>query len=248
MAITQDITAGLEDYAGGAATQNLGAAGKNQELADLINTVNATAQQKLNDAQLGATGVAARNQQLENINRSAQGYLGEDYVRQMQNRYAGEAGNSGMGVDSSNWNAALERTLGLETKKIQDESITQLGDWAKTNPAAKLYGMESGNIGASDYASALNAQRTNERLQEEYGQTLALDYQKLAEQKRASEATLEEEIRQANLTKYTTTIGPEWDRKVTTGNKSARNTPYWGNTWGNTPNGLYPITRLNNIV
>jgi hypothetical protein len=225
------ITAGLEDYAGGAAAQNLGAAGKNQELAALINTVNQAAQQKLNDAQLGATGVAARDQQLQNILRSSQGNLGEDYVRQQQNRYAGEAGNSGMGVDSSNWNAALERTLGLETKKIQDNAVTQLGDWTKNNPAAKLYGMESGNIGAADYATAVNRSK-------EQGQNLALDYAKLAEQKRAA-------IEAARLAD----IGHQIKNREIVSTWNPGQDPYSTKSkWGNTPNGLYQTTRLNSVV
>ena len=224
-------------YTGGAASENLAAAPKNQELAALINTVNASAQTKLNEARLGSAGVTAQNQMLENINRSAQGYLGEDYVRQQQNKYAGEAGNSGMGVDSSNWNAALERTLGLETKKVQDDSINQYATLLANNPAAKLYGMESGNISPADYASAQNQRYATNLKQQEFAQSLALDYAKLAEsnrasvaaleeQNRASEAALAEQIRQANLTKTTTQTGPESSRTVVSGSAAPEST--WG--------------------
>jgi hypothetical protein len=82
--------------------------------------------------------------------------------------------------------------------------------------------MESGNIGAADYATAVNRSK-------EQGQNLELDYAKLAEQKRAS-------MEAARISDIAQQIE---NRKIVSTWNPGQNPYSTKSSWGNTPNGLY---------
>ena len=169
------------NVAGNTALSNLGAAGYNVQLSNLINAQNQAMQQQANASRLGPEGQQTQQNLLDVAQRQSQGLLDPATEQMLQAGIAANGMATGMGVDSQNMASAYRRALGQDINATKSQGQSNYLARLAANPEAPLYDMSGQLVSPSTYASTAQAQAT------------------LQEQQRQFDLALAEQARQANL-------------------------------------------------